>query len=79
MAKRANRVFNCSDKQCWHDYCDRNRRECDSLVPVRPGIHRQCGERVVWRAPDDHELFPLSFCAEHDPRPAASPAGEGEA
>jgi hypothetical protein len=60
---------NCRNRNCIHEWCDRNRKGCCAIVPgPTPDIRVNCPEKATWLAPFPGPLFPLSYCADHTPR-----------
>lgn len=55
-----------------HEWCDRNRTECDALVPTSEvGTLTNCRKPTTWLAPLRSLSFPLAFCDGH--RPSVEP------
>ena len=61
-------MSNCKNRRCIHEWCDRNRTQCDALVPLpdRRRTMTTCGKKATWLAPMG-PMFPLSYCDIHRP------------
>ena len=60
-------MSSCRNRRCLHEWCDRNRKECNALVRLDAERVTTCDKPTTWLAPLRSRAFPLAYCAAHAP------------